>query len=121
MELLSTTLQIVIALGIFNVWLLRSGRSTSWRGGSAQNMTEEFEVYGLPKWFMQFVGFLKITFSILLVAGIWLPGVTRYAAIGMVALMIGAVAMHFKVSDPLRKAVPALSMLAMSAIVVWAA
>ena len=30
--------QVVIALGIFNVWLLRFGKPTSWRGGTAQNI-----------------------------------------------------------------------------------
>lgn len=45
-----TIIQLVIALGILNVWLLRFGKTTAWRGGAAKNMKEEFAVYGLPSW-----------------------------------------------------------------------
>ncbi len=117
MNTLSTVFQIFIALGIFNVWLLRFGRSTEWRGGDAQNMKEEFATYGLPPWFMVAIGIAKVGLASLLVAGLWLPEITRFAALGMVALMLGAVSMHIKVGDPLRKSLPALSMLAMSAFV----
>ena len=47
-----TIIQIVIALGILNVWLLRFGKPSAWRGGDAQNMVQEFRVYGLPTWSM---------------------------------------------------------------------
>jgi hypothetical protein len=117
MQLIVILFQIIIALGIANVWLLRSGQSTAWRGGSAQNMTEEFAEYGLPAWFMKLVGAMKLTFAALLVIGIWVQGVTVYAALGLVALMLGAVAMHVKIGDPPKKAVPAFAMLAMSAFV----
>jgi len=53
MSLFIVICQLVIALGIFNVWLLRSGKATAWRGGEARTMKEEFEVYGLPAWFMK--------------------------------------------------------------------
>jgi len=110
-------IQIVIALGIFNVWLLRFGQPTGWRGGSAANMKEEFAVYGLPEWSVQTVGFLKLLFAACLIAGIWFPALTRPAAIGIGILMLGAVAMHIKVKDPLKKSLPALTMLVFSVIV----
>jgi uncharacterized membrane protein YphA (DoxX/SURF4 family) len=109
--------QVVIALGIFNVWLLRYGTATSWRGGNARNLKEEFEVYGLPGWFMAVVGFLKLLLAALLIAGIWLPPMTKPAAVGMAILMLGAVSMHIKVKDPLKRSLPALSMLVLSLIV----
>jgi uncharacterized membrane protein YphA (DoxX/SURF4 family) len=109
--------QVVIALGIYNVWLVRRGMVTGWRGGTAKNLKEEFEVYGLPGWFMGVVGFLKLLLATLLIAGIWLPALTRPAAAGMAVLMLGAVAMHVKVKDPLKRSLPALSMLAMSLLV----
>jgi hypothetical protein len=37
--------QVIIALGIFNVWIVRYGKETSWRGGDAINMQEEFSAY----------------------------------------------------------------------------
>ncbi len=109
--------QIVIALGIFNVWILRFGQSTGWRGGAAANMKEEFQVYGLPEWSVRVVGFLKLLFAACLIAGIWFPALTRPAAIGIAILMLGAVAMHIKVKDPLQKSLPALTMLILSVFV----
>lgn len=110
-------IQVVIALGIFNVWILRFGRSTDWRGGTAANMKQEFQLYGLPGWSVQVVGFLKLAFAACLIAGIWYPVLTRPAAIGIAVLMLGAVAMHLKVKDPMKKSLPALTMLVLSVIV----
>lgn len=117
MELLIQLVQIVVALGIFNVWVLRFGKSTSWRGGSATNMKEEFEAYGLPPWSVYGIGALKLLCAVGLIVGLWIPAVTRPAALGLVVLMLGAVSMHVKVGDPARKALPAVTMLALSAIV----
>jgi uncharacterized membrane protein YphA (DoxX/SURF4 family) len=116
-DVVVTVIQIFIALGILNVWLLRYGKETAWRGGDAKNMKEEFAVYGLPAWFVGVVRFLKILFAILLILGVWLPSVTLPAAIGMAVLMLGAVSMHVKVKDPLRKSFPAFSLLVLCVIV----
>jgi len=80
-------------------------------------MKEEFAVYGLPGWFMYFIGFLKLSFAVLLIAGIWIPSMTVPAAIGMAVLMLGAVAMHVKVKDPMQKSLPAFCMLLLSVFV----
>jgi uncharacterized membrane protein YphA (DoxX/SURF4 family) len=119
MEMAKTILQVVIALGIYNVWLVRSGKPTDWRGGAAQNLQEEFEAYGLPKWAMGLVGFLKLLFATLLLLGIWYSPVVRPAAVGMLILMVGAVAMHVKVGDPPKRSLPAFTMLVLSAIVAF--
>ena len=113
METAMTIGQLIIGLGIYNVWLLRFGRSTNWRGGDAQNLREEFEVYGLPGWFMAIVGALKLTFATMLIAGVWFPALTKPAAIGMAVLMLGAVSMHVKVRDPMLKSLPAFSLFAL--------
>ncbi len=117
MESLAVICQSIIALGIYNVWILRFSKSTSWRGGMAKNMREEFAVYGLPEWFMKLIGFFKLLLATMLIAGIWLPVLTKPAALGMVILMLGAVLMHFKVKDPLKKSLPACSLLILSSIV----
>lgn len=117
METVVIVIQIVVALGILNVWVLRYGKSTDWRGGSAANMKEEFEVYGLPGWSVQVVGFLKLLFAACLIAGIWFPTLTMPAAVGLAVLMLGAVAMHVKVKDPLKKSLPAFTMLVLSLVV----
>ena len=117
MESFAFASQIVIALGLLNVWLLRARRPTAYRGGDARNMKEEFEAYGLPGWFMGVVGFFKVSLAILLLVGIWYPPVTKPAAIGIALLMLGAVVMHLKVKDPIKKALPAFSLLVLSLIV----
>ena len=117
METLRIVCQLVIAVGIANVWLVRSAKATAFRGGDAQDMKAEFAAYGLPGWSMQLIGAAKLTLAVALIVGIWVPSLVFPAAIGMSVLMLGAVSMHIKISDPLRKAVPALCMLGLSATV----
>jgi uncharacterized membrane protein YphA (DoxX/SURF4 family) len=119
LETILIALQIIIALGIFNVWILRFGKSSNWRGGEAKNMKEEFQVYGLPSWFVGVIGFLKILFALMLVIGLWIPALVQPAATGIAVLMLGAIVMHIKVKDPLTKSLPAFSLLVLSAIVAF--
>lgn len=109
-------LQVVVALGLLNVWLLRYGKSTAYRGGAARTMREEFAVYGLPEWSMWVVGALKVGVALCLIAGVWVHALVLPAALLLCVLMVGALAMHSKVGDPLRKSLPALGMLVCAAI-----
>lgn len=119
METITIALQIIIALGIFNVWILRFDKASSWRGGDAKNMKEEFKVYGLPSWFVGVVGFLKVLFALMLIVGLWLPSIVQPAAIGIAVLMLGAIIMHVKVKDPITKSLPAFSLMLISGIVAF--
>ena len=119
MQLIETIIQIIIALGIFNVWLLRYGKPSGWRGGNAKNMKEEFAVYGLPNWMVGLIGFLKVLFAVLLIVGIWYPLVIRPSALGIAILMLGAIIMHIKVKDPLKKSIPAFTILVLCLIVAY--
>ena len=110
-------LEIVVALGLLNVWLIRAQWATAYRGGDAKNIKEEFAAYGLPAWFCYLVGVLKVGSAILLLAGILIPSLQLPAAIMISALMLGAVSMHAKISDPVIKSVPAALMLLMSLII----
>ena len=110
MNYLIVGIKLIIGLGIYNVWLLRTRKVTNWRGGDAKNMKEEFAVYGLPGWFMNVVGFFKLLFATLLIVSIWVPSLTLPAAVGMGLLMLGAVSMHFKVKDPPKKALPSFTL-----------
>ena len=111
---LSTTLQVIVALGLLNVWLVRARASTAYRGGSAQSLQEEFATYGLPEWSFYVVGALKIGSAVLLLVGIWVPGLIRLPALIVAVLMVGALAMHAKAKDAPTKYLPALLMLIMS-------
>ena len=110
-------LQIVAALGLLNVWLLRANRSTAYRGGDARNMREEFAAYGLPAWMVVVVGVLKVGAALALIAGIWYPLLILPAALLICVLMLGALAMHFKIHDPLRKSAPAAGMLTLAVLI----
>jgi uncharacterized membrane protein YphA (DoxX/SURF4 family) len=109
-----TVCQILVAAGLINVWVVRFNKSTSYRGGAARNLREEFAAYGLPVWFMWLIGSLKLGGALLLVAGLFVPQVTAPAGMLIAVLMVGALAMHVKVKDPVIKSVPAALMLAMS-------
>lgn len=110
--------QIVAALGLLNVWLLRANRSTEYRGGDAGNMREEFAAYGLPAWMVGVVGALKVGAALALIAGIWYRPLVLPAALLICVLMLGALAMHLKIHDPLRKSAPAAGMLALALFIV---
>lgn len=118
MEILVQTLQVVIALSLLLVWLVRSKMETGYRGGNAKNMKEEFAVYGLPSWFMILIGTLKVGFALLLIIGLWIPRLTLVSAIAIAILMAGAISMHIRVKDPLKKSLPALSLLILSVVVI---
>lgn len=118
METAIKIIQVIIALGLLNVWLLRANKQTQYRGGDAKNLSEEFVKYGLPYWFMILTGVLKVGFAILLLLGLWFPGIAYYSAIGISLLMAGALAMHLRVKDPLKKSLPAFSLLVLSLVVV---
>jgi len=112
-----TIIQLIIALGILNVWLLRFGKTTAWRGGAAKNMKEEFAIYGLPSWAVGLVGTLKVLCAAGLIVGVWAPVLVKPAAGLLALLMVGAVAMHIKVKDPLAKSVPAVTVLVLCLLV----
>ncbi len=110
-------LQLIVALGILNVWVLRAGKATPFRGGDAKNLREEFAAYGLPFWFMCAIGVLKVGLALALIAAIWIHGMAQPAAIGLGALMLGAFLVHLKVRDPIKKALPSIAVLAMCAAI----
>lgn len=113
-HVLSSLLQVIVGLGLLNVWLVRARSSTAYRGGAAQSLKEEFAVYGLPEWTFYLVGGLKVIAGVLLIVGVWVPGLVRLPAAVVAVLMVGALAMHAKAKDPVSKYLPALSVLLMS-------
>ena len=113
-SVISILAQLVVAFGLLNVWLVRSRKETDYRGGNSKNIIEEFSAYGLPIWFCYTIGFLKISAAIALIIGIWIPELVFPAAALILILMLGAVSMHIKVKDPLKKSLPAGVMVALT-------
>jgi hypothetical protein len=117
MEYVDILLKLIVGLSILNVWLIRANKSTDWRGGDAKNIFEEFKAYGLSKWFTYVIGTLKVILAIVLIASIMYPEVEQIAAYGIALLMTGAVVMHFKIGDPLKKSFPAFTFLVLSIVI----
>ena len=118
-ENLPLILQLIISVGLINVWLFRFNKVTEYRGGGGNNMKEEFQAYGLPIWLMYVVGFLKIAIAIMLIVSIWIKELLEYNLWLLSVLMFGAVLMHLKVKDPIKKSYPALSILFMIALILY--
>lgn len=116
-------LQLIVGLGLLNVWLVRSSKATAFRGAHSKNLKEEFAAYGLPPWAHLVVGSLKVLAAVVLLVGIVvsLAQPVLVAAATVAILMVGALAMHLKVRDPINKSVPALLMLLMSGAIVFTA
>jgi uncharacterized membrane protein YphA (DoxX/SURF4 family) len=110
---LNTLLQLVVGLGLLNVWMVRSTKQTSYRGGTAGTLRAEFAAYRLPPAAFYVVGALKVIAGVVLLAGLWWPLPVRAAAAVVVVLMVGAIGMHIRIKDPVLKSVPAVLMLAM--------
>ena len=114
METIILIVKIAISLTLLMVWLVRPNMETSYRGGDAKNLKEEFAVYGLPRWFMITIGVLKVGFALLLVASIWVQELTLISSAAIALLMAGAVSMHIKVKDTFIKFLPSLTLLILS-------
>lgn len=104
------------ALWIYNVWFNRFNKDTGYRGGNATNMKEEFEEYGIPEPAMYAVGATKVGLATLMLAGHAVPRLVRPASTGLAALMLGAIGMHVKVKDPIKRSLPAMSVFAGAAL-----
>lgn len=119
MYYLIVILKSIVAISILNVWLIQKNKPTRWRGGDAQTIIEEFKVYGLSTTFCYVVGALKVAFALMLIASIWISGIEQYALFGLMFMLLGSVAMHLKIKDPLYKSFPAALFIVMCAIIYY--
>ena len=116
---LTSVFQVVIGLSVLRVWTMNFNKTTQWRGGGAQNMKEEFTVYGVPEWMVYLVGTLKVVFSVGLIAGLWVPELVNFSASGIAIFMFFAILMHVKITDPIKKSVPALTFMILSLLIIF--
>ncbi|GMN07696.1 hypothetical protein MTsPCn5_30850 [Croceitalea sp. MTPC5] len=118
MEFLVVGIKIFIFISIINVWFIRFNKPTVWRGGKASSMREEFKTYNLSETVMYVIGGLKVLSASVLLISIWFRSLTIYAAVLMAVLMAGAIGMHLRVHDPLKKSFPAFSFLVLSLVLI---
>lgn len=109
--------KVIIFISIINVWFFRFNKKTLFRGGDASSMKAEFAAYGLSETMMYLVGALKVLSALGLLISIWAPQLAIPAAAIMAILMLGAIFMHFKISDPLSKSLPAFIFLLLSLLI----
>ena len=118
MKIISKILSLIVGLTVINVWLFRSGNSTSYRGGNATTLMEEFKVYGLEEYFLT-IGIIKVGLAILLILSLYFNKLKLFAASGIAFMMLVAVYMHFSVGDELIKSMPASVMLISCLIIIF--
>ena len=89
MKVLSKILSVVVGLTVINVWLFRSGKSTSYRGGNASSLIEEFEVYGLSDYFLT-IGIIKVGLAILLILSLYFQKLERIVYVILALSMVAS-------------------------------
>ena len=118
MKLLSKILSVIVGITVINVWLFRSNRSTSYRGGDASNLLEEFQVYGLDDYFL-IIGIVKVSLAIMLLLSLYYKKLSFFASSGIAVMMLVAVFMHINVGDELIKSMPASVMLTSCLVIAY--
>ena len=118
MKILSKILSIAVGLTVINVWLFRSNKSTSYRGGEASSLLEEFQVYGLDDYFL-IIGIVKVSLAIMLLLSLYFKKLSFFASSGIAIMMLVAVYMHINVGDEIIKSMPALVMLTSCLIIAY--
>jgi len=121
MDYVIIVLKVIVCLSILNVWLVQAKKPTKWRGGNAQTIFEEFEVYGLPKSLCYVIGFVKVGLALILLASIQFEYLTLIGSLGLALLLLGSILMHIKVKDPLYKSFPAFLFIVMNLVIAYSA
>ncbi|MEQ1352445.1 MAG: DoxX family protein [Candidatus Acidiferrum sp.] len=105
---LTISLQALVAVSIFFVWVVRY-----------HNVVEEFRHYRLPDWLRDLVGVLKLTFALLLLLGIERAPLAIAGSLGIAFLMICAFLTHLRVKNPFFKMLPSLTLLVVSLVIAF--
>jgi hypothetical protein len=95
--------QLAVAFSVLYVWVFRF-----------ENIVKEFEHYKLSALTRSLVGAAKISFSALLIAGIWYPDLNLISSLFLAFFMVAAQYFHFKVGNPWQKRLPSLLLLFLS-------
>lgn len=108
MENISIGLQALVAASIFFVWVVRY-----------ENIVAEFKEYGLPDGLRDFVGILKLTFSVMLLIGIERHLFAVVGGAGIAVLMAAAFITHCRTKTPLPKRLPCMALLLIATFIAW--
>ncbi len=97
-------LKIISSVAIFFVWVVRY-----------DNIRKEFVEYNLPSWVRDLVGILKLSFATML----QFPNeeLVKIGALGISALMLGAVVTHLRLKSNFRRYIASVAMLSISVFI----
>ena len=105
-NILFSVSKVLLSVSLFYVWVVRY-----------ENIKKEFIDYKLPSWLRDLVGILKLSFSIMIISNdknlVWI------GSMGIIVLMIGALATHFKVKNPLQKMIPAITLSILCLLIIY--
>tara|TARA_S200000501_G_scaffold155619_1_gene146829 strand:- start:21627 stop:21947 length:321 start_codon:yes stop_codon:yes gene_type:complete len=98
--------KVLLSVSLFYVWVVRY-----------ENIKKEFIQYKLPNWLRDLVGILKLSFSLMILSSdrnlVWM------GSMGIIILMIGALATHVRVKNPLSKMIPAISLSFLCGLIIY--
>ena len=93
-------------------------------GGSklagADQMVDEFHRYRYPQWFRVVTGSVEVSGALGMLVGIFRPVVAPFAGLFLTATMVGALATHLRIKDPVGKMAPPAMLLVLSTTVLVA-
>ena len=98
--------KVLLCTSLFFVWVVRY-----------ESITKEFEEYNLPDWLRDLVGILKLSFSVMIIQN--RDDLVFLGCLGIIVLMIGAFATHYKVKNPLKKTIPAFAVLGLCFFIIY--
>ena len=105
-NILFSVSKVLLSVSLFYVWVVRY-----------KNIKKEFIDYKLPPWLRDLVGILKLSFSIMIISNdknlVWI------GSMGIIVLMIGALATHFKVKNPFQKMIPAITLSILCLMIIY--
>ena len=79
-----------------------------------EEMVEAFTHFGMPIWFMYFIGAAEVAGAI----GLQIPKVSTPAAVGLLLVMVGGLGSHL-LFDPPQRAIPALVLGVLLGLLIW--
>jgi len=108
---------------IYTVWLYRATMKTPYRAGNAQDMYDEFEVFGLGRQNLFVIGAAKLTLATMLAGGCVVSSFSYlvfWASFLLWFIQFVAALYHYSLrDDPLDRALPAASLALLLAYVVF--
>ena len=109
MEILTKVLQVLLGAAFLGA----GGQKLA----GAEQMVEDFDHFGYPRWFMYVTGTIEVTGALGVLLGLVRPVAAPFAGLLLAATMTGALATHVRLKDSTQKMVPPTVLLTLSTVV----